>query len=84
MALGCIDAFPQSNSMFTVNTHVHADHITGTGKLKKALPECKSVLGDKSGAKADLFLGNGDFLKFGEQVMVFLKFGSIKGKVFCI
>lgn len=30
---------------YAINTHVHADHITGTGLLKKILPEVKSILG---------------------------------------
>ena len=39
-----------------VNTHVHADHITGTGLLKQILPGVKSVLGavGNDGAKADV------------------------------
>jgi sulfur dioxygenase len=41
---------------FAVNTHVHADHITGSGLLKRIFPHCQSVLG-KAGnenALADL------------------------------
>ena len=37
---------------YCLNTHVHADHITGSGLLKKHFPECKSVLGEKGNPKA--------------------------------
>jgi len=36
-----------------LNTHCHADHITGTGELKKRLPGVTSVISAASGAKAD-------------------------------
>lgn len=29
-----------------MNTHVHADHITGTGLLKKLVPGCQSVIAE--------------------------------------
>eukprot|EP00038_Savillea_parva_P006484 m.164073 g.164073 ORF g.164073 m.164073 type:complete len:392 (-) comp12376_c0_seq1:380-1555(-) len=49
-----------------LNTHVHADHITGSGLIKERLTSVKSVLG--SGAKpaiADEYLDDGDTLAFG-------------------
>lgn len=55
------------NLIYAINTHVHADHITGSGKLKKRFPGCKSVLGAKSGGKADKYVKNGEILKFGKQ-----------------
>ncbi|CAM9916363.1 unnamed protein product, partial [Hapterophycus canaliculatus] len=42
-----------------LNTHVHADHITGTGKLKAALPSTKSVLSEASGGQADVKVNDG-------------------------
>ena len=48
---------------------MHADHITGTGLLKKLVPSCKSVISKASGAKADMFLESGDKLKFGRHVL---------------
>ncbi|XP_041372987.1 persulfide dioxygenase ETHE1, mitochondrial-like [Gigantopelta aegis] len=54
------------NLIFAANTHVHADHITGTGEIKKKLPGCKSMIADVSGAKADVKLKHGDTIKFGK------------------
>ena len=51
-----------------VNTHVHADHVTGTGKLKELLTRFKSVISKSSGAKADIHLEDGAEFKFGNQV----------------
>merc|ERR1711878_41180 len=50
---------------FVMNTHVHADHITGTGRLKKLLPGCQSVLSAASGGKADVLVKDGDRVQFG-------------------
>ena len=39
-----------------VNTHVHADHVTGSGLLKKHLPHVKSIIGADSKAQADILI----------------------------
>ena len=52
---------------FEVNTHLHADHITGTGLLKKLIPTCRSMISKASGAKADLVVEPGDKIKFGKH-----------------
>ncbi|UJR14385.1 hypothetical protein I4U23_001382 [Adineta vaga] len=52
---------------YAVNTHVHADHITGSGKLKALFSECESVLSNVSGGKADVYVGDGEFIKIGES-----------------
>ena len=55
---------------YMLNTHVHADHITGTGLLRhKYYPGAKSVLGLEGNelAKADLKVSHGDVLTFGKQ-----------------
>ncbi|XP_068629933.1 persulfide dioxygenase ETHE1, mitochondrial [Battus philenor] len=52
--------------VYAMNTHMHADHVTGTGKLKSLLPGTKSVIGKASGAQADIHLVDGDHVKFGE------------------
>lgn len=49
-----------------VNTHVHADHITGSGEIKKHLSQCKSMIAAVSKAKADVHLREGDRIKFGQ------------------
>lgn len=55
-----------------INTHVHADHITGSGALKKMFPGVKSVLGSGNqslGATADIFVHHEDKLEFGGHVL---------------
>ena len=77
------------NLQFVLNTHVHADHITGTGerwntskvvsspsyisikslkwyegRLKRLLPNTKSVISKASGAKADILVSEGDTVRF--------------------
>jgi len=51
---------------YVANTHVHADHITGSGKLKECLSGSKSVISRASQAVADVHLEHGDTIKFGE------------------
>ena len=55
--------------LFPVNTHCHADHITGTGILK-TLAGAKSMISSTSHAKADILLSDGDYIKFGEMVCI--------------
>lgn len=50
---------------YAVNTHCHADHVTGSGALRAALPGCRSVISRASGARADVLLEEGDTLRFG-------------------
>ena len=51
-----------------VNTHCHADHITGSGLLRSLLPGCQSVISRLSGAQADLHIEDGDSIRFGRFV----------------
>lgn len=46
---------------------MHADHITGTGRLKTLLPECRSAISRNSGAKADILLDPQDVIEFGKE-----------------
>lgn len=50
-----------------MNTHMHADHITGTGHLKQLLPNVVSVISASSGARADKHLVDGDIVQFGRH-----------------
>ncbi|KAI3381511.1 hypothetical protein SNEBB_009924 [Seison nebaliae] len=56
---------------YLINTHVHADHITGSGRMKKLLnkqdKQCESVISKKSGAIADKFVDENDTLDFGSM-----------------
>ncbi|KAL1538385.1 Polypeptide N-acetylgalactosaminyltransferase 3 [Salvia divinorum] len=51
--------------MYAINTHVHADHVTGTGLLKSKVPGVKSIISKASDANADLLLEPGDKICFG-------------------
>ncbi|KAA3680358.1 sulfur dioxygenase [Paragonimus westermani] len=48
-----------------VNTHVHADHVTGSGMLKQRFPLSWSVLGKYSDVITDQVIRHGDLLPFG-------------------
>ncbi|KAG5391369.1 hypothetical protein IGI04_021332 [Brassica rapa subsp. trilocularis] len=52
--------------VYAMNTHVHADHVTGTGLLKTKVPGVKSVISKASGSKADMFLEPGDKVSIGD------------------
>ncbi|KAK1258818.1 hypothetical protein QJS04_geneDACA024414 [Acorus gramineus] len=50
---------------YALNTHCHADHVTGTGLIKGKVPGVKSVISKASTAKADLHVEAGDKIFFG-------------------
>ena len=55
--------------LFTVETHVHADHVTGAWLLKQRLGS-RIALSAASGAKgADLTLAHGDRVEFGARYL---------------
>ncbi|XP_029437511.1 persulfide dioxygenase ETHE1, mitochondrial-like [Rhinatrema bivittatum] len=55
--------------LYAANTHVHADHVTGSGRLKEKIPGCRSVLSRESGGKADTYIQAGDTVKFGGMAL---------------
>uniref|UniRef100_A0A7E4VB78 Persulfide dioxygenase ETHE1, mitochondrial n=1 Tax=Panagrellus redivivus TaxID=6233 RepID=A0A7E4VB78_PANRE len=57
------------NLIYGLNTHVHADHITGTSKLNKIFPSMRSVLSKHSGGIADLFIQHESVLNIGNIVL---------------
>lgn len=57
---------------FAVNTHCHADHVTGTGYLKQLLPGTLSVIGKHAGANADRWLDDGETIDFGSYKLLAL------------
>lgn len=62
---------------YVINTHVHADHITGTGKLKQIFAgdeigegAAKSAIASVSQAACDVPLAHGDSLTFGDRKLI--------------
>lgn len=55
--------------VLTLETHVHADHVTASGVLRQRLGS-KSVLGKAAGAGcADVLVGDGDEVHFGRHAL---------------
>lgn len=72
-------------TLHTVNTHCHADHVTGTGLLKKRVFGVKSAISKHSGARADILLTEGDAITFGKYVRMkasFLRVHLLINKLF--
>ena len=55
--------------VYGVNTHAHADHITGTYLLKQKIPGLQSVIAEHSGAAADIHINAGDRIVFGRRFL---------------
>jgi len=60
----------EMNLKYILNTHVHADHVTGSGLLKSFFPQSKSIISSHSGAKADIKMSHDDIIQFGDFVLV--------------
>ncbi|XP_024979998.1 persulfide dioxygenase ETHE1 homolog, mitochondrial [Cynara cardunculus var. scolymus] len=52
--------------LYAINTHVHADHVTGSGMIKTKVPGVKSIISKASKASADLHVEAGDKIQFGD------------------
>ncbi|GLT52879.1 hypothetical protein SLA2020_261910 [Shorea laevis] len=52
--------------IYAMNTHVHADHVTGSGLMKNKVPGLKSIISKASNSKADLLIEAGDKIYFGD------------------
>jgi len=50
---------------YSLETHVHADHVTAASKLQELVPSVKTVVSAASNATADLLVRNEDEIKFG-------------------
>ena len=55
------------NLVYGVNTHAHADHITGTYLLKQKVSGLQSIIAKSSGAAADILIEAGDRIAFGHR-----------------
>ena len=62
------------NLKYVINTHVHADHVTGTGKIKNVYQQngliVKSVISATSDAKADVLVNHNDIIEFGKNKLL--------------
>jgi glyoxylase-like metal-dependent hydrolase (beta-lactamase superfamily II) len=55
--------------LYTIETHVHADHVTSSGYIREKTG-AKSVIGSASGVDcADIYLGDDETLKFGRYTI---------------
>ncbi|KAI8470278.1 MAG: ETHE1 protein, mitochondrial precursor [Monoraphidium minutum] len=57
------------NLVEVTNTHCHADHITGSGKIKALRKGVRSSIAAASGAAGDVKLADGDALRFGRLAL---------------
>jgi len=54
---------------YTLETHIHADHITGSGLLRNAFNSLAAVHANSAADCADMLLTDGDILKLGDEVI---------------
>jgi glyoxylase-like metal-dependent hydrolase (beta-lactamase superfamily II) len=56
--------------LYTLETHVHADHVTASGRLREALGSQVAVGAAAGVRNADRTLGDGDALRFGKHTLL--------------
>ncbi|MDY6932910.1 MAG: MBL fold metallo-hydrolase [Spirochaetota bacterium] len=57
------------NIKYIMDTHIHADHITGAGKLKQMFG-CETVIGSGANVKSyDIGISDGESLSFGSHIV---------------
>lgn len=58
------------NLQYVANTHVHADHVTGSGAIKTLLKPAvvESIISSASEAKADIHVKDGDIIECGDSI----------------
>ena len=68
---------------YLLETHVHADHITGVAKIKEIFSSVKSVIYQSAGPEcADILVKDGDEISIGEiKIKVFYTPGHTNGDV---
>lgn len=54
---------------YTLETHIHADHVTGSGLLRDEFNSQAAVHKNSESECADLLLSDGDTLKLGEKII---------------
>lgn len=57
------------NLKYTLETHIHADHITGSGRIREKLGSQAVVHKNSQSDCADILVSDGDTLKLGKRVI---------------
>ncbi|KAL5581240.1 hypothetical protein UlMin_013682 [Ulmus minor] len=60
--------------IYAMNTHVHANHVIGTGLIKSTVPSVKSIISKASQSKTDLLIEAGDKIYIGDLFLEICEF----------
>ncbi len=58
------------NLKLAFNTHAHADHVTGSGLMKKKIEGLQSVISEASKAKADIKIVDNQVIKVDDLLIL--------------